>query len=161
MIGNETIFRPGTGIERREVAMHPTVFPVLIGAVVGFGAHRWHLLPAYQGADALAFAGAVASIGATMLGFILAALAVIASISNTHLVQMMHRTGHYKSLLATMVGCGLLFLLCALCGLAVLFGVPASPVVLALTVGIHVAAWIALLDTARKFALVLSNLRPG
>lgn len=161
MIASETRFLPGKVTEGRGPTMHPTFFPALLGAVAGYLAHRWQVLPAYAGPDAVSFASAIASIGATMLGFILAALAVVASISNTHLVQMMHKTGHYKSLLATMAGCGLLFLLCALSGLAILFGLPLLPAVMAAIIGAHVAAWAALLDVTRKFALVLSNLRPG
>jgi len=57
-----------------------------------------------------------------MLGFMLAALAVLASINHTHLVKMMRAYGHYSDLLATMMISGLLFLLVALTGYGILFG---------------------------------------
>lgn len=161
MIASETAFRPATAPERHGALMHPVLIPVIAGAVAAFAVDHWHLAPAYKDSDLVSFAGAVASVGATMLGFILAALAVVASISHTHLVQQMQKTGHYSDLLNTMGGCGLLFLLCALGGLAMLFGVPAGGVAMAVLIGMHVAAWLSLLDVARKFTLVLSNLRPG
>lgn len=93
-----------------------------------------------------------------MLGFMLAALAVIASISNTELLKAMQRTGHYDDLLNTVfVGC-VSFLLVALCGFALLFGAPAHPYFVSAIFGAHVAALVSLLDIGRKFRLVLINL---
>lgn len=107
----------------------------------------------------LGFAGSVASIAATMLGFMLAALAVLASINNTTLVERMKKTGHYDNLLRTVFfGC-MLFLLIALSGFALLFGAPRVGWHLSALLGLHVAALLSLLDIGRKFHLVLTNLR--
>lgn len=112
------------------------------------------------GADTLAMAGTVASVSSTMLGFNLAAMAVLASISNTHLVKMMHKTGHYQDLLRTLlVGC-LFFLACATCGFALLFGAPHHALLMIGTLALHVGALVSLLDIGRKFYLVLKNLNP-
>ena len=143
-----------------ELAMSPLVAPLLTAvatALVGWGG-GW--TPALQDQSAvLAFAGSVASIAATMLGFMLAALAVLASISNTTLVERMRKTGHYDDLLHTIFfGC-LLFLFIALCGFALLFGMPPYQPFLVMLLGLHAAALVSLFDIGRKFRLVLVNLR--
>ena len=51
------------------------------------------------GVDARTFLGLIAQISATMLGFLLAALAILASISGHRLVRNMQKTGHYRVLL--------------------------------------------------------------
>lgn len=112
------------------------------------------------GADTLAMAGTVASVSSTMLGFNLAAMAVLASISHTHLVKIMHKTGHYQDLVRTLlVGC-LFFLACAACGFTLLFGAAPGPALMTATVALHVGALVSLLDIGRKFYLVLKNLNP-
>lgn len=100
----------------------------------------------------------MASIGTTMLGFMLAALAVLASINHTHLVKMMRTTGHYRDLLQTLfIGC-VLYLLCAVGGFAMLFGAGSHQLLLYALVGLHVAALVSVLDVVRKFWFVLNNL---
>lgn len=102
----------------------------------------------------------MASIHATMLGFMLAALAVLASINHTHLVAMMHRTGHYKNLLVTLfTGC-CLFLVTAIIAIAIMFGLPVFPKLMAALVGLHVGCLVSILDIGRKFWLILTSLRP-
>ena len=90
----------------------------------------------------------------------LAALAVLASINHTHLVAMMHRTGHYKNLLTTIfTGC-CLFLVSAVIAIAVMFGLEASPKLMAALVGLQIGCLVSLMDIGRKFWMVLTNLRP-
>lgn len=94
-----------------------------------------------------------------MLGFMLAALAVLASINHTHLIKMMRQYGHYDDLLMTMmIGC-LLFMACAIFGFAMVFGLPSNAKLLCLLIGLHVSALVSLIDVGRKLWLVLSNLR--
>ncbi len=94
-----------------------------------------------------------------MLGFLLAALAVLASINHTHLVAMMRRNGHYEDLLATLFwGCAF-FLACAVSGFALVFGAPAPRWFLAVIVALHAGALVSLLDVGRKFRMVLTNLK--
>lgn len=129
----------------------------LCGAVASF---FWGAYPQFADAAAAAqFAGTVASVATTMLGFMLAALAVVASIVNSHLVRMMRKTGHYGDLLRTMFGGCVLFLWIAMVGLVMAFGVGAHAWLLAMLVGLHVAALWALLDVGRKFWLVLHNVQ--
>lgn len=106
----------------------------------------------------LGFAGPVASIAATMLGFMLTAFALLASISNTTLAARMKKTGHYEDLLQTILFGGLLFVAIAFFGFVLLFGAPPHPWILAILLGLHVAAVMSLVDIGHKFSLVLSNL---
>ncbi|WP_448252895.1 hypothetical protein [Ottowia oryzae] len=139
--------------------MKPALAPLLAGAFMAFASWYFGWSPHLPDQSAvLGFAGSVASISATMLGFMLAALAVLASISNTTLVERMKKTRHYEDLLTTIfVGC-VLFLAIALCGFAVLFGLSPSRGMMAAMIALHAAALVSLLDIGRKFRLVLVNL---
>lgn len=94
-----------------------------------------------------------------MLGFMLASLAVLASINHTHLVKMMKDSGHYKDLLMTMITGCIFFLTCAVCGYLLLFGVGACGWLMSLLVGLHLAAACSVIDVGRKMWLVLANLK--
>jgi hypothetical protein len=103
--------------------------------------------------------GSIASVGATMLGFLLASLAVLASINHTHLVTMMRRTGHYRDLLHTVFfGCAA-FMGCTVAGFLLLFGWMPPEWARTVIVALHAAGLASLLDVGRKFWLVLGNLR--
>jgi hypothetical protein len=104
--------------------------------------------------------GTIASVGSTMLGFLLAALAVIASINHTHLIKMMRTTGHYNDLLKTIfVGC-LIFICVVFSGGIWLFASKPPPDwSIAMILGLHAGAFVSLLDIGRKFWLVLRNLQ--
>lgn len=140
--------------------MSTMLVPLIAGAITATASCYFGFAPDLPDpAAVLGFAGSVASIAATMLGFMLAALAVLASISNTTLVNQMKQTGHYDDLLRTIFfGC-VLFLLIASFGFALLFGAPRVPWLLAALLGLHAAALVSLLDIGRKFHLVLYNLR--
>lgn len=101
----------------------------------------------------------MAQIGTTMLGFMLAALAVLASINHTHLVQMMKQSGHYSDLLQTIFIGAILFLVSAVMSSIVLFGFDAGPSYLAALLGVSVGALFAVCDSGRKFWMVLKNLQ--
>ena len=138
-------------------ATHPPLVTLVMA-----GAAAWWLgvypMPAVDAAAALG--GTLASVGATMLGFMLAALAVLASINHTHLVNMMRTTGHYHDLLVTLfTGCAL-FLLCTMSGFLLVFNVTPRPWLMAGIVGLHASALVSIVDIGRKFWMVLVNLRP-
>lgn len=134
--------------------------PSLIGVAAGGAAWYWGAYPSFSEAGAIAsFGGTVASISTTMLGFLLAALTVLASISHTHLVKVMREHGHYHDLLDTMLTDFLFFLLCAVLGFTLLFGYALDKWFGCLLVVAHVAAFVSLLDVGRKLRLVLRNLR--
>lgn len=140
--------------------MIPLIIPGLFGVGAGYAAWHWGVYPAFSDVSAAsAFGGTVASISTTMLGFLLAALAVLASISHTHLLGVMREQGHYRDLLNTMLIGFVFFLLCAIEGFSVLFGVSLTSWLGSALVGTHVAAFVSLLDIGRKLWLVLRNLR--
>jgi Na+/H+-translocating membrane pyrophosphatase len=105
-------------------------------------------------------ASTVAQISATMLGFLIAALAVLASIAGMRLLRNMQRTGHYQNLLARLLICAAAFAL--LLGLS-LFAMFAPLVWLPIwqwIFGTMAAAVVSFLDAMRKFAGVLFQLKP-
>jgi hypothetical protein len=138
----------------------PFVLPVIAGLAAAAGSWYWAIYPSLaDAAAAVSLGGTVASVGTTGLGFMIAALAVLASINHTHLVEMMRVYGHYHDLLTTMmVGC-LVFLACAIVGFLMLFGVPCVTNLLIGLVALHVSALVSLIDIGRKLWYVLTNLR--
>ncbi|WP_304305866.1 hypothetical protein [Pseudacidovorax intermedius] len=140
--------------------MNPIVVPLVTSAVAAAALRLFKWLPSFGSvAESMQFGGSIASIAVTMLGFMLAALAVLASINHTHLVSMMKRTGHYSDLLRSFFIGASMFLFCAVFGYALLFGAPTRTSFLAIGLGIHIGAFVVLLDCGRKFWLVLTNLR--
>ncbi|MEX8519050.1 MAG: hypothetical protein AB3X44_11120 [Leptothrix sp. (in: b-proteobacteria)] len=118
---------------------------------------QWCPMPSSEAAVTLG--GTLASVGATMLGFMLAALAVLTSINHTHLIGMMRRTGHYQDLLITIfVGC-CIFLVCTVAGYFLAFGLQPRAWFVTTVIGMHTAALVSLVDIGRKFWLILCNLR--
>lgn len=105
--------------------------------------------------------GIAAQIAATMLGFLIAAMSILASISGHRLLRNMQRTGHYRTLLRR------LFWNSAAYGLAMVVAIAAVVMkgdlfdasALA-TLGCFTFATLLLIDIAWRFWLVLSNLSP-
>jgi len=54
-------------------------------------------------------ASAVASVGATMLGFVLAILAILVSLADRRLIRNMHKTGHFRSLVSRLFSVAIYF----------------------------------------------------
>src|SRR5437899_2263891 len=74
------------------------------GAVLGYAGWHFEILNAFTGGELRNSVGVVAQIAATMLGFVLAALAILLTIAGTRLLRNMQRTGHYGHLLSRMLG---------------------------------------------------------
>lgn len=147
---------------RTAINISTWLLPCLAAAVSSWGFAKFgNLAPVAVDLEALrALASAAASLGATMLGFMLAALAVLASINHLQLVSAMRRTGHYKDLLATLfLGC-VFMLLCLVGGLLLLFGQHATAAWVSVLAGLHVGALVSTVDIGRKFWLVLANINP-
>lgn len=142
--------------------MHPFVYPLTTWAVGAFLWMRpdWALTVSENAVSSIG--GTLLSVGSTMLGFLLASLAVLASINHTHLVEMMRKTGHYRDLLLTVFfGCAL-FVAVSVWGASWLLS-SRSPgaVEVAILIGLQFGALVSLLDIGRKFWLVLRNLHPN
>lgn len=120
----------------------------------------WHyrLIDQLAPSDLKGAIGVIVQLSVTMLGFVLAALTVLATIAQTRLVRNMHKTGHYGVLLSRMFACLLMFGLVSLVGLVLLF-VPQIPEAATLLVIALVLLSIAALgDVLRKLRLVLDHL---
>lgn len=145
---------------RTDYAVRSIFFPFIVAIASGIAS--WHYCfprPLTDPGAIGALGGAITCVGATMLGFMLAALAIVASINNTHLVSMMKRYGHYDDLLLTLLmGC-VWMLLCLICGFVVLFGAPVNFALTAICIALHGGGLIAILDVGRKLYLTLSHLR--
>ena len=96
-----------------------------------------------------------------MLGFMLAALAVVASITDTDLLKRMRGTGHYDALLQNLFAGAFLFLICAVLSLLILLDVSLPAWVMSCLFGLHIAALIVLLIVGWQFWLTLSNVHPS
>lgn len=121
----------------------------------------WHWQPflGLSPDDLRGAAGTVAQIASTMLGFMIAALAILATITNTVLVRNMQKTGHFLFLLRRMYLAAIAY---AVTMLVALVGVIASsiPVWAVLAVVFLVALSTALLvEFGYRFWMVLSHLR--
>ncbi|WP_374658741.1 hypothetical protein [Inhella sp.] len=96
-----------------------------------------------------------------MLGFLLAALAVVASITDSDLLKRMRETGHYNELLQNLFVGALFFLVCTVVSVLALLGVQFTLWFMALFYGLHAAALVVLLIVGWQFWLTLRNLKPS
>jgi hypothetical protein len=159
MIDSKAVFLGSLSVHSKGSSMTPAIVPVVAFAVCS--ALLLHFRLSLSAADAAAYVAVgstVASVGATMLGFMLASLAVLASVNHTHLIGMMRKTGHYADLLATIFYACILFFLCTAVGFMLVFGHIPEPWLRVVAVALHVAAAASLLDVGRKFWLVLGHL---
>lgn len=136
------------------------IFVYFATAVAAAAFAKWQCWPSLAASEMQTAIATFAQIGTTMLGFMLAAMAILASINHTHLVSMMRKSGHYVDLLKTLFGGSAAFLVATLLSVVVLFGFKPGVDYLAVLVGVHFAALVALMDCARKFWMVLKNLQP-
>jgi hypothetical protein len=88
----------------------------------------------------------------------LAAMAILATISDAHLVKVMKVQGHYSDLLKTLfIGC-LIYLVMTGIGVVLLFCPSSWEITKVLLVAVSISALTSLTDLGHKFWLVLSNL---
>ena len=136
------------------------LLPLIFGLCSFFVARYFGLcFPSVDLLSISSLGGAVAAIASTMLGFMLASLAVLASINHTHLVDVMKKTGHYGDLLFTMfLGCFFELIIFVL-GLGLLLLPTNNLFFMWLLIALHVSAFITMLDILRIFWFVMTNLR--
>lgn len=137
------------------------------GVAIGGAAVAWLLRDrfppagtAFDLATLVSAAAAVAGVAGTMLGFMIAALAILASIAGMRLLRNMQRTGHYHVLLGRLFITSVFFALLLVTSLAALFFHPIFPSIWAAMFGLMTSAAVALFDAMRKFAIVLFALKP-
>ena len=131
---------------------------VVGSATVGGAAWHYSLFHALPVADLRTLCATAAQIAGTMLGFVLAALAILATVGGTRLVRNMQKTGHYRHLLHRMFGSIVAFGCLTIFGLAALF-VPELPASSAYGVlFLSVLSSVTLADVIRKFWIVMNNI---
>lgn len=131
------------------------VAAALTGAAFFYG-----ILDALADQDLRTGAGVLAQIGATMLGFVLASLSILATIAHTKLLRNMQRTGHYAVLLRRMFGSVVAFGVLTVVAVVVLFLPAICPLYGYLLFLLAAFSVLTLLDVSRKFWTVLHHLHP-
>lgn len=131
---------------------------LLFGCALSLAAWHYGAFANLQPADVRASLAVVSQIAATMLGFVLAALAILSTIAGSKLLRNMQKTGHYRVLLERMLSVtaafGVLMTVSLVCIFVPIIP-PATPYpVLALTA----ACFVGLADICQKLWRVLSNL---
>ena len=129
-------------------------------ASIFLAAMIWHLdiIRDLSSADAKAATGVVAQISVTMLGFILAALAILMSIGSSRLVRNMKKTGHYKVLTQRMFGSLAAFGVLAVFGVMLLLSPLLSTILMYPLIVLLLVSIFILYDVVRKFWVVLNHL---
>lgn len=105
-----------------------------------------------------AWASTLVQSSITLLGLLMVAAALVASMQGTHLARMMRRTGHHRDLLLTLLAAALGMLGTAAAGLAALVQAQPHAWLLAALVGLPLAGMGAVISAGRKLWLVLGAL---
>lgn len=128
---------------------------------VGRALWYWSLLQGLGAGDIRTAAGVVAQLSGTMLGFVLAALAVLTTVLDTVLVRNMQRTGHFRLLLRRML-CSIAAFGLSTVGGAIIMFLPNPHEWQACTlIALTTLAIAVLVDVCTKFWFVLRNLTPA
>lgn len=103
----------------------------------------------------------IAQIAATMMGFLLAALAILASIAGMRLLRNLQRTGHFSVLLSRLfIAAACSFFLMISAGAAMLLG-DRMGFAMELLFTLIVASCASLIDASMKLTAVLMALKPS
>lgn len=130
-----------------------------VGVLGGFAVFKLGP-PAIDTTDLRQISSTAAQIAATMMGFLLAALAILASIANMRLLRNMQRTGHFQVLLGRMIITAVYFFVALVFYMTVLVIPALVPHPIPVGAGLLIASCYALTDATLKFSIVLFSLRP-
>lgn len=140
----------------------PFLTAAVLAVVVGCLLNLTGTVPSIDAGDRISAYGTVAQVCGTLGGFLLAALAIVASISNTSLLKAMRESGHYDALLKHMFTGTLLFLTATVICILVVLGVTLPAWAQAGLFGIMVSGLVVLIITGWQFWLTLVNVnRPS
>jgi len=133
---------------------------ILLAATASFVAWRYQLAPAMPVNDKATVFSTLGQIAGTMLGFMLATLAILASINDADLVKKMRDSGHYDELSQTIFAGCFLFLIATVVSVWFLFVDGTHEIMMSVLVGSYVGAILVLLVVGWQFWLTLRNLTP-
>lgn len=108
--------------------------------------------------DSRVAAGIFAQIAATMLGFLIAAISIIASISSNKFIKELKKSGHYDNLLRTLFFCSSAYAVAMITSLGALMTKLCFPWPPLISLATFSFATLLLIDVGRKLWLVLNNL---
>ena len=106
-------------------------------------------------------AGILAQIGATMMGFVLALVGVLASLASTRLLRNMQRSGHFNVLLALLLVTALIFGFLTVVGVVISMMTVIPKCCTYLLIFFAIWSVLLLLDSMTKLWGVVSTIHPG
>ena len=122
---------------------------LLIGCGIGF--LYWFKLPHMPVAAIPNFMTTLSSVFATLLGFIITAIALLASLLDKPLLKNMQKTGHYKRLMTdAFYTCLVLLVLVLTCWIGLMLQSKHQEIVAAILIGLVVMSMLCLLQTGRR-----------
>lgn len=133
---------------------------VLLAGAVSLLTWYFECVPTMPSTDKATVFSTLAQIAGTMLGFMLATLAILASINDAELVKKMRVSGHYDDLSQTIFSGCFLFLTSTVISVWFLFVDGKHEAMMAALVGSYVGAIWVLLVVGWQFWLTLRNLTP-
>lgn len=122
---------------------------LLIGCGIGF--LYWFKLPHMPVAAIPNFMTTLSSVFATLLGFIITAIALLASLLDKPLLKNMQKTGHYKRLMTdAFYTCLVLLVLVLTCLIGLMLQSKHQEIIAAILIGLVVISMLCLLQTGRR-----------
>jgi hypothetical protein len=146
------------------------VLSTLAGISAGTAFFKWPTLTLLS--DYRALGTTLSAVAATLLGFLIAALALLASVSQHWFVRNLQRTPHFTGILKDLYWSCAVFLLALVVGVFALLApaplanggvMPRSPlhIVSCCLLAVTTTALLTLWPVGRKFWLILINLKPS
>lgn len=133
---------------------------IVVAGIVTWIAMARNLVEGLAASDMRSAVGVIAQLSGTMVGFVLAALAILTAMGDSPLIRNMLRTGHFQLLLRRMLVCMIVFGVTTLIGATYLFIPTLTDKHCYLLLSVSFFAMLLLSDVCRKFWIVLSNLNP-
>lgn len=120
----------------------------------------WLALTKGETGAATQISGTLASIAATLLGFMVAALSILVAIDDRPLVKNMKKTGHYRNLINSVYNASAVYLITLVCALIGLFLPSESQQIFmaAVTTGFMAHALVLTASAGYKFLTLIEHL---
>ena len=131
---------------------------LLLRFVIGCGIAflYWFKLPHMPVAAIPNFMTTLSSVFATLLGFIITAIALLASLLDKPLLKNMQKTGHYRRLMTDAFDtCLVLLMLVLTCLIGLMLQSQHQEIVIAILIGLVVMSVLCLLQTGRRLFNVI------
>lgn len=132
----------------------------LLGIISGYFLGNFHSIPTeHIAGEIVTTISTAAQISATMMGFMLTALAILASISNSNFTSNMAIQGHYSDLVNHLSLAALTYFLLFICSMLILFTGDFQSVIKNIMFGLAFGSIIATIQVIYKLWFVLKNIK--